>query len=154
MTYYADLVHDLPTPYTVKRVIFYRRGLKVYGLLPYILQRKLKAQFFSGSIRWGNVRISAGSFESNWTAVPYNQSPEHVIALLNWLYSDRGFEVALAAQEDWDDNIFSGNVYRMPPSTWFPVGDEQRSGFVQVAGGSSLNRHEIVALLAFPKQEE
>lgn len=149
MTYYADLSNDLPVPYKRKRVIFYQQGLKVYGLLPYLLQKKLKAQFFSGSISWGNVRISAGSFEDNWTAIPYQQSSTNLIFLLDWLYSDSGFEVALASKEDWEDNIFLGNIFHMPPHTWYPLGEEVRQGFLQIT--EHPTRKGIIGLLALPE---
>jgi hypothetical protein len=153
MPYYADLSSDLPAPYKQKRAVFYRQGLKVYGLLPYILARRLKAQFFSGETSWGNVRISAGSFESNWTAIPYQQSPEAVNALLDWLYADKGFEVAIASEQDWDDTIFSANVYRMPPHTWYPAAGGAREGYLQVLG-SPASRAAIVALLGPVQQGE
>lgn len=148
MTYYADLANDLPAPYKRKRIIFYRQGLKIYGLIPYLLQRKLKAQFFSGTINWGRVRISAGSLEGNWTAVPYQQKSENVSALVDWLYADKGFEVAIASQDDWGDNIFSPNVFRTPPMTWYPACDEARQGFLRIAGGTTLSRNDVLALLA------
>jgi hypothetical protein len=152
MTYYANLSNDLPAPYKRKRVIFYRQGLKVYGLLPYILNRKLKAQFFSGTVSCMGGTISMGSFESNWTAIPYTQSPENLKALLDWLYEDRGFEVALASREDWNDDIFSANVYRMPPHTWYPIGNEAREGFLQINSG--MKRDDLIGLLALPTGEK
>lgn len=148
MTYYADMSIDQPTEYKTKRAIFYQQGLKVYGLLPYILQRKLHAQFFSNSTSWGRVRISTGSLELNWTAIPYQQSLENVNALLDWLYADKGFEVALANPERWQDTIFAGNFGNMPPQTWYPIGKETRSGYMRVIGGNQLGRESIVALLA------
>jgi hypothetical protein len=150
MPYYANLDNDLPAPYKRKRAIFYRQGLKIYGLLPYILARKLKAQFFSGSFAGHGVMISAGSFEANWTAVPYRQSPETLTALLEWLYSGKGFEVAIASEEDFDDNIFSGNVFRAPPKTWYPIGNASREGFLHIHEG--MERTEVMGLLASPKE--
>jgi len=154
MAYYADLDSDLPSPHKRKRVIFYRQGLKIYGLLPFILQRQLKAKFFSGSIAAGGVLMSMGSFEPNWTAVPYTQSSENLTALLHWLFSERGFEVAIASEQDWDDDIFSANVYRMPPKTWFPFGSEARQGFFQVAGSLDKSRRDVIQLLAVPMGKE
>lgn len=149
MPFYADFREDIPSPHKPKRVIFYREGMKVYGLLPYILQRRLKAQFFSNAFSWGNAIIAAGSAEANWTSVPYTAPPEAVSALLDWLLADKGFEVALASPEDWDDDIFSANVFRMPPRTWFPLGKEARAGFLRVAGGK-VSRGEMRRLLALP----
>lgn len=159
MTYYANLERDLPSPYHRKRVIFYRQGLKIYGLLPYLLQHKLKAQFFSGSFRVGGsgfprMRLSAGSFESNWTAIPYQQPPEHIAALLDWLYSEKGFEAAIATEDYWDDNIFSANVFRMPPHTWYPVDHEARQGFLQIAERPDPTRNDVLSLLALPERKE
>lgn len=149
MTYYADFDRDLPDPHKRKRVIFYRQGLKVYGLLPYLLQRRLKAQFFSGSMSWGRVRISMGSLESNWTAIPYTQTAESLSALLDWLYSDAGFEAAIASRAEFDDDIFSANVYREPPKTWYPLGDQARVGFLRIHAG--MQRSEVAGLLAIAK---
>ena len=151
MTYYADLSRDLPTPYERKRVVFYRQGLKVYGLLPYLLQRRLKAQFFSGSVNWGGVRISAGSFEQNWTAISYTQTSEALASLLDWLSSDAGFEVAIASREDFDDDIFSANIFRMPPKTWHPVGDKALPRFLRIH--ADMQRSEIAGLLSMAKEQ-
>jgi len=151
MRHYADMNNDLPSPYHPKRAIFYRQGLKVYGLLPYILQRKLKAQFFSGVVSWGpGVRIMVGSWEPNWTAIPYQQAPEKVQALLDWLYSEQGFEVAIASSDDWDDDIFSSNFMRHPPQVWYPVQREARPGYMRVFERQLPEQCEIIALLALP----
>jgi len=154
MPYYADLSNDLPAPYKRKRVIFYRQGLKIYGLLPYILQRKLKAQFFSGTVSWGNVRISAGSLEENWTAVSYASVREYMDALLDWLSSDPGFEVAIASRDDWEDSIFSANVFRYPPKTWYPMDGEIKKGFLQIVEKPDIARNDIVKLLALPAEKK
>lgn len=147
MPYYADFEHDLPDTCKPKRVIFYQQGLKVYGLIPYILARKLHAQFFSGSVSWGNVRVSMGSLEHNWTAIPYEQTPEKVKMLLDWLYQDKGFEVAIASREDWNDSIFSSNVFRIPPHVWCPIDGGVREGFLQIVGGTEVQRKEVIKLL-------
>lgn len=147
MPYYADFEHDLPNAYKLKRIIFYRQGLKVYGLIPYILARKLHAQFFSGSISWGNVRVSMGSYEHNWTAIPYEQSPDKVGLLLDWLYQDKGFEVAIASREDWNDSIFSSNVFRVPPHVWCPINEGGQEGFLQIVRGTEFQRNEVIKLL-------
>lgn len=158
MTYFANLQEDLPSAWHRKRVIFYQQGIKIYGLLPYLLQRKLKAQFFSGSFSVGGngfprMRLSTGSFEANWTAISYQQSRENISALLDWLYSEKGFKVAIASAENWHDDIFSANMWRMPPHTWYPVGTEAREGFLKVISRPLRTRDDIAGLLALPEPE-
>jgi hypothetical protein len=150
MTYFANLQEDLPSSWHRKRVIFYQQGIKIYGLLPYILNRKLKAQFFSNSFSALGGRMSVGSFEANWTAVPYGQSRANIDALLDWLYSDKGFKVAIATPECWNDDIFSANMWKMPPHTWFPVGNEAREGFLNVIERPESGRDSVMMLLALP----
>lgn len=151
MPYYADLNADVPAPYKPKKVVFYRQGLKIYGLLPYRLQRLLKAQFFSNSMSWGRVRISGGTFEANWTAIPYQQSQENMSTLLDWLYSEAGFQVALASPAHWNDDIFSPNVARMPPETWYPAGPEARPGFMNAL--DQPDRSAFLKLLPEPERK-
>lgn len=152
MSYRADLAHDTPSVTKKKRIIFYRGGLKIYGLLPYILQKKLKAQFFSNTPVGGGVMMLLPSHEDNWTAVPYDQSPERLQSLLDWLYSDAGFEVALASRESWEDDIFSANIMNHPPSVWFPLGQDTHKGFLQIQAG--MTRFDIAGLLALPRRKE
>jgi hypothetical protein len=149
MPYYANMEEDQPSAHKRKRIVFYRRGLKIYSLLPYILQRRLHAQFFSSTITGSGVRISAGSFEANWTAISYqNQSPEAVEALMDWLFSGAGFKAAIASEENWDDDIFSGNFFNYPPDVWHPVGAEARPGYITILKRlPATGRDEIVAVL-------
>ncbi len=119
---------DLPQPWQPKRIIFYAQGLKVYGQIPYILQRRLGAQFFSNDIVLGGLfagmRIVGLTAERNYTVVPYRRpdgSPHRetaVEALLNWLYADRGFEMAVAVE--FHRRIDLPNFMNLPPETWVP----------------------------------
>ncbi len=98
--------------------------------------------------------ISVGSFEANWTAVPYVQSRANLDMLLDWLYSDKGFKIAIAAPEYWDDAIFSANMWHMPPHTWFPVGSEAREGFLNVVDRPERTCTDIMGLLALSSPEQ
>ena len=140
--YRANLAIDLPHKWKAKRIIFYQKGLKIYGLIPHLLNRRLKGEFISN-----HLVISQGAFrgagflapsgEDNYTVIPYAQKPEHAEMLLSWLYDGSGFEWAIAGPENWQDNIQEWNAYRRCPSTWVPANNEQgwRAGFQKALEG-------------------
>ena len=71
--YFADPRVDLPQPWKEKRIIFYAQGVKIYGQIPYILQRRLQAEFYSNNLPWLGVRLIGPTFESNYTLVRYHR---------------------------------------------------------------------------------
>lgn len=126
MTYHCDPSRDLPVAWKPKRVIVYRQGLKIYGCLPYILARRLDAEFISNNASALGARIVAPTMEDNYTLVRYRRRDgrphrrEAVQALLDWLYADRGFEWAVAAPEFFDDRLDLVNWWQAPPETFVP----------------------------------
>ena len=138
----ADLNNDLPAAWKPKRIIFYAQGLKIYGLIPHILNRRLKGEFISnhyvhssGVFRGAGMLAPTG--EANYTVIPYCQKPEHAQMLLDWLYEDKGFEWAIASAQDWNENLREWNAYKEPPSVWVPASNDQgwREGFRQALAG-------------------
>jgi len=128
MTYYCEPAQDLPAAWKPKRIIFYRQGIKIYGAIPYLLQRRLHAEFISnnvGSIR--GARIIAPTGEANYTLVRYHRengrphSEPALQALLDWLYADKGFEWSIAAPEHWRDRLDQPNWWQSPPRTFVPA---------------------------------
>jgi len=138
MTFYANPHRDLPAPWKQKRAIFYAQGLKVYGQIPYILQRRLGAEFFSnsGTIFGGASLLTTSSMEDNYTVVPYRQrdgtlhSQEVLNTLYKWLMADKGFQWAIAV--DFHVNIKQWNAWNWPPETWIPGEPEQKEMLVQL----------------------
>lgn len=128
MAYYADPRTDLPAAWRAKRVIFYALGLKVYGQIPYVLQRRLQAQFRSNSFSFLAGRLTLPTGERNYTVVPYRRDdgerqPEAALdAFLAWLEADAGYEWAVAAEPDFNrrDLLEASNVLNHPPATWIP----------------------------------
>lgn len=149
MSYRANLSQDLPATWKLKRIIFYAQGLKIYGLIPHLLNRRLKGRFISNIAMfsgWGSSSaIAAPTQEDNYTVIPYLQKPEHVQMLIDWLYEGKGFEWAIAAPENFHDNLRQWNAYKQPPSTWVPCQSEQgwREGFQKALMGDS----QAIALL-------
>lgn len=133
MSYYANPQSDLPSPFRRKRVLFYALGLKIYGQIPYILSRRLRARFISNQIGFMGGRLAFPSGEENWTAVPYQQKPEVAEMLFAWLKEDAGFEWGIA--REWDDDIHAPNAWRTPPHTWVPGIEGMKEGFQRVLGG-------------------
>lgn len=128
MAYYADPNADLPAEWKLKRAIFYACSLKVYGQIPYILQRRLGAEFISNiaSGPFGG-RVVAPTGEDNYTVVPYRradgecQSDEALAAFLSWLEADAGYEWAIAAPGEFERrDLRQPNWWRKPPQTWIP----------------------------------
>ena len=124
-SYWANPQTDLPAPWKEKGIIFYAQGLKVYGQIPYLLQRRLQAEFFSNNAPIFGARIVAPTREHNYTVIPYRRedgnphSRKAIKALLDWLYSDKGFVWAIA--KDFGDNIKTWNAWRSKPETWAPA---------------------------------
>lgn len=124
MSYYADPKRDLPAPWKLKRVLFYREGMKIYGQIPYILQRRLKARFYSNNAPLLGGRVIGPTLERNYTVIPYRRpdgrphSQEALAALFDWLWSDQGFEWAIAVE--WHKHIQEWNVFNAPPMTFVP----------------------------------
>jgi hypothetical protein len=125
MTFYADPRQDLPAPHKQKRIIFYADGLKVYGAIPYVLQRRLKAKFYSNNAPglFGG-RLIAPTMESNYTVVPYQARHDVIEKLLNWLYADAGFKWGIA--KDFHASIEGWNAWRPVPETLSLALCEQR----------------------------
>lgn len=155
MPYYADLQQDLPSPHTRKRVIFYAAGLKVYGLLPQLLSRRLHGEFRSSSTSFLGGKLMWPTQQRNWTVVPYAQSPENVARLLTWLQSGAGFEWGIAGPDEWDEDILLPNVLRVPPAVWHPDwSGAAQDGFVRMlALPAGQLRNTVLALLPAPKEE-
>lgn len=123
MTYYADPSRDLPAPWKAKRIVFYAKGLKVYGQIPYILQRKLHAEFISNNAPLLGGRIIGPTREQNYTIIRYRRndgsmhSEEAIEALMDWFYSDKGFEWGIAGSGNFRDNLDGPNFFQQPPET-------------------------------------
>lgn len=135
-SYWANPQTDLPAPWKAKAIIFYAQGLKVYGQIPYILQQRLQAEFYSNNAGLWGGRLCAPSFERNYTVVPYRRKDgnphrqEIIKALLDWLYADKGFEWAIA--KDFHRKIDLPNFYNWPPDIWEMGKPEQRSEFAKL----------------------
>lgn len=144
MNYRANLSRDIPSPGLPKRIVFYAQGLKIYGLLPHILNRRLKGEFISNVAMlsgWGRgAAIVAPTGEDNYTVIPYAQKPEHAAMLLDWLCEDRGFEWAIASPQHWNEAIREWNAYKRPPDVWVPSQSEQgwREGFQKAIEGDRV----------------
>lgn len=116
---------DLPDDYKPKLVVVYAAGLKIYGCLPYLLQRRLQARFNSNEISSGGLRIFGPSWEPNYTVIPWRRddgqphSPEILQSLADWLQSGKGFTWVVAAQENFYDRL-DANFFRSRPEVWQP----------------------------------
>ena len=136
----ANMPADQPNMHTPKRVLFYAAGLKIYGLLPYLLNRRVRGQFRS------NAHIAAvfPTWERNYTIVPYQQTPEAAAALLDWLYADAGFEWGIA--EDWHAALLGANAFNDPPCVFHLANRAVHAGFSTVLRGQP--RHgDLLALV-------
>jgi len=144
--YYGDLYDDLPKASKCKRAVFYSRGLKVYGMLPHLLNRRLKGEFRSNHVANGPLQAIAPTLEANYTVVPYRQSPANTQRLMDWLLDGVGFEWAIASPQDWSQDILLGNAFQYPPKVWHPSPQgEQREGFARAL---ALEPNDILALSA------
>ena len=138
MAYYSsDLSTDLAKGrLSPKRIIFYQQGLKIYAVLPYLLNMRLKGQFISNywvqeGGAFSGVGIVAPTNEANYTAIPYSQSVENSQRLWDWLLADKGFEYAIAQAADFSFDIWKANVGQFPPKVWVPGADDQCDRFVK-----------------------
>lgn len=134
--YYADPARDLPAPWKPKKCVFYAEGLKIYGQIPYILQLALEAEFYSNDTSiFGGGRLIGPTQEPNYTVVPYRRAngrphrESSLKALFDWLYADRGFEWAFAA-EFWR-HIREWNLFNSEPEIFVPGTPEQRQEIVK-----------------------
>lgn len=137
--------NDLPASWKAKNIIFYAQGLKIYGVLPYLLHRRLKAEFYSnygvpaGTFRGGG--IIAPAVESNYTFVPYNQSPELIKALYEWLMKGKmGLYWAIAVE--FEQNIRCSTAFSSrSPEVWSPACNDEgwQEGFSQAMQGLPPN---------------
>ena len=125
---YADPHNDLPASWRQKRVIFYQQGLKIYGQIPYLLQRRLQATFVSNVVSTRMSVIAAPTGEDNYTLVPYRRSDgtshrlENIEALMDWLYGDSGFEWSIAVPGEYERrDLLTANWFNRPPETWLPA---------------------------------
>lgn len=137
MTYYANPTKDLPQPWKQKRIIFYAQGLKIYGQIPYILQRRLQGEFYSNNVPVLGCRLIGPTMEDNYTLVRYRRPKDGkrhgdaaLEALLDWLYADKGFEWAIA--KDFFRRIDLPNFWNWPPETFVMGGPEHRPGIKQL----------------------
>jgi hypothetical protein len=143
MSFRCDFSQDVPALWKPKRIIFYSQGLKIYGLLPHILNRRLKGEFYSnyfvqssGAFRGAGMIAPAQEF--NYTYVPYTQKPAHAKALLEWLSEDKGFEWAIASAQDFNLNIRCSTAFSdRHPEVWVPAENEQgwNEGFTKAMQG-------------------
>lgn len=139
MAYWANPQTDLPKAWKQKRIIFYAQGLKIYGQIPYLLQRRLQAEFYSNNAPFGGARLLAPSFEQNYTVISYRRkggdphSQEAVEALLNWLYADKGFEWAIAKK--FNKRIDLANFWNWLPEVWEMGTEERRPELLQLLSG-------------------
>lgn len=135
MTYYADPSSDLPAAWKQKRVVIYAQGLKIYGQIPYILQRRLKAEFYSNHSVGHSLSIIAPTMESNYTVVQWKRgdgnchSPKILESLIDWLYEGKGFTIGIATREFFYDRLDGPNVFQIPPTTFVPGGERWRGIF-------------------------
>jgi hypothetical protein len=143
-TYYADFDRDIISKNNPKRIVLYAKGLKIYGVLPYILARKLKAEFFSNNLGVLGAKLIAPTQEDNYTIVPYAQSPASSQKLLDWLYSDAGFLWAIASSEYWDEEIAKPNICNKFPEVWLPYENQEKQTFLAVF---SANNSDAAKLL-------
>lgn len=103
-------------------MVFYAEELKVYGQIPYILQRRLGAKFISneGSI-FGGGRIMAPTGEKNYTIVPYRRpdgrphTDKALEKFFDWLYEGKGFKWAIAGPQNFYDQLDLINWWNVPP---------------------------------------
>lgn len=84
----VDFQRDIPDDRKPKRIVFYANGLKIYGVLPFVLNRKLNGKFCSG--------LKGSGDEDNYTIVGYSQTPTRVQELADWLYGGAGVEWGIA----------------------------------------------------------
>lgn len=154
MTYYADPAKDLPVPWKSKRIVIYAQGLKVYGQIPYILQRRLQAQFISNSVSMPfGGRIFAPTQEDNYTVIPWRRADgeQHteaaMDALLDWLYTDKGFEVAVATREYFHNRLDLPNMWQSPPHVFVPTLEQSRSLFRLALTSGKIERQQAVDLV-------
>jgi hypothetical protein len=124
MSFKCNFSEDIPDKSKQKRIIFYQQGFKIYGLLPYILNRKLKGEFYSNhfthdSGAFRGMGVIAPAYELNYTVVPYSQDSVKAKLLIDWLLDGSGFEWAIAL--DFHADIKQGTAFtNKNPDIWAP----------------------------------
>ena len=110
-----------------KKVIIYARGLKIYGQIPFLLQRRLQGRFISNHVGFMGGSLIFPTMESNYTYIPWRRpdgrkhSDKAVSALLEWLLSGSGYSWAIANKRHFYDPIDEGpNFASEPPDVWTP----------------------------------
>jgi hypothetical protein len=145
---------DLPDPNAPKRVVFYFAALKIYGVIPFLLTRRVRGEFISNewSSGAGGISFVAPTGEANYTLVPYQQSPASAHALLDWLYADAGFQWGIAeAFATPLCELRQVNWMRWPVTVWHPAG-KRREGFSAVLQESSQTVQQALSCLLSDKQ--
>lgn len=145
MAYYANPRADLPASWKTKRLVFYAMGLKVYGQMPYILQRKLRARFISNHFGGAGGEVWWPAAESNYTLVSYRRpdgsphSAEVLMTFFDWLYADKGFEFAIAGEKSFYQDIRSIAIYEWPPDLRPATPDDRMlvAGLIERKGAPS-----------------
>jgi len=61
------------------KIYFHPNGLRIEGEIPFILKRKLKAQYFTSALR----------NNTNYTFIEYNQSEKNAIELYSFITKDK-----------------------------------------------------------------
>jgi hypothetical protein len=110
---------DISTAGKQKNILFHPKALKVYGVVPYILGKKLKAQFFGNWLQDSHT-------EPNFTVIKYQQKQEHIQALTDWLYADTSFKWAITDDVLWDRPSYPPDT--IEPSQSFKMEVQQRFG--------------------------
>lgn len=128
MRYRAKPSLDFPNPAKTKRILFYRLAIKVYGVLPYLLNRQVQGDFRSNDN--GIVFLSA---DSNYTVVPYGLDDLAIKALLSWLCADAGFEWGIAGPRDWNaTNLRTNNANKPWPQVKHLVDGHVIEGYAPI----------------------
>lgn len=100
---------DFPSRFQPTRVLIYAAGLKIYGMIPHLLAKRLSAEFHSRVVG----AITLPSAERNFTFVPYRRpdgsrhSQAAIDALVDFLRQGGGFEMALAEGEEFHNPLDS-----------------------------------------------
>ena len=151
MGFRADFAEDTPSASKTKRVLFYAAGLKIYGLLPHFLNRRVGGQFISHEYAGSMVIMTCPTFEQNYTIVHYIQRPAAAQGLLEWLYADAGFQWAIAL-DFFATDLLHINWMRYPPGVWHSHKGIVRPGFSKVLQGLSEEVSPISILKALEVQ--
>jgi hypothetical protein len=124
---------DLPHPRTAKRTVWYAGCLKIYGLIPWILTRRLQETI---------VDDTGGISEPCYTLVAYQQPAPAVDALLSWLTADAGFvwTVTRGFFQPHEHVLSQGVIMRYMsepnmPQKWYQASEQQIDVFGRILRG-------------------